>query len=211
VKIRILASAALALFVAVGLWLLSSPPRERSESAPRLRGGVNGLDARGFSALDWAARNGRTDAIRELVREGADPNLRDDGPNRWPPLLHAVHKGQLASVRSLVTAGADVNGDNPRGLTPLMLACAQGEAEIVDELLADGADPRRSQLGGETALMYAMTEGDRRVIGSLLRKAPDLRLGDSWKESFARFLARLRGQSDVLARLDHLQMAEGRR
>src|SRR3954451_1685341 len=38
-------------------------------------------DAHGFTALDWAARNGQTGAIRELVRAGADPDGRDHGPN----------------------------------------------------------------------------------------------------------------------------------
>ncbi len=84
-----------------------------------------------------------------------------------------------------------------------MLACAQGEPEIVDTLLAAGADPHATQRGRETALTYAMTAGDRRVIESLLRKAPDLRLTDSWEGGVARVLARLRGQSDILARLRH--------
>ncbi len=40
------------------------------------------------------------------------------------------------------------------------------------------------------------------MIESLLRKAPDLRLTDSWEGAFARVLARLRGQRDILKRLN---------
>jgi ankyrin repeat protein len=221
VKIRILASIALALAIltAVGLWTLASLlPRPRPEGPVEVAvasGSVGALrrelavhpadieDSHGFTALDWAARTGRTDAIRTLIQAGANPEGRDHGPNGWTPLLHAVHKGQLGSVRALIAAGADVNGANPRGITPLMLACSQGEEEIVDELLADGADPYLRQRGNETALTYAMTDGNEKVIRALLRKAPDLRLTASWKGHLARLLARVRGQSDILAQLDH--------
>ena len=222
-KIRILASIALALAVlaAAALWTLTTllprmrpkTPLERAAVAAspeelrrevRVMGGANAMDARGFTPLDWAARTGRTDVIAELVREGADPDLRDDGPNGWAPLHHAVHKGQLAAVRALLAAGAYVDPAATRsnGITPLMLACAQGEPEIVDTLLAAGADPHVKQRGEETALTYAMTTGNRRVIQALLQKAPGLRLTDSWEGGLARILARMRGQSDILARLD---------
>jgi hypothetical protein len=225
-KIRALASIALALAIlaAAGLWTLTSLlPRPRPEgpveravaggSAEELRRAlevhpVDLEDSHGFTALDWAARTGRVDAIRELIRAGADPDGRDHGPNNWTPLLHAIHKGELGSVRALIAAGADVNGANPRGITPLMLACSQGEAEIVDELLAAGADPYLRQRGNETALTYAMTDGNEKVIKALLRKAPDLRLTASWKGHLAWLLARVRGQSDILAQLDHPR-AEG--
>ncbi|MEA2195809.1 MAG: uncharacterized protein QOG42_2523 [Solirubrobacteraceae bacterium] len=225
-KIRTLASIALALAIlaAAGLWTLTSfLPRPRPEgpveravaggSAEELRRAleihpVDLEDSHGFTALDWAARTGRTEALRALIRAGANPEGRDHGPNGWTPLLHAIHKGELGSVRALVAAGADVNGANRRGITPLMLACSQGEEEIVDELLADGADPYLRQRGNETALTYAMTDGNEKVIKALLRKAPDLRLTASWHGHLARLLARVRGQSDILAQLDHPR-AEG--
>jgi ankyrin repeat protein len=225
-KIRILASIALALAVlaAGAFWTLTTVlPRAHPESplekvaasgSPeelrreiRLMGGLNALSGRGFTPLDWAARNGRTEVIRELVHQGADPDLRDEGPNGWAPLHHAVHKGQLEAVHTLIAAGAQIDaGASRTGITPLMLACAQGEPEIVDALLAAGADPHVKQRGEETALTYAITSGNRRVLEALLRKAPDLRLTDSWTDSLkgrlARILARMRGQSDILDRLD---------
>jgi ankyrin repeat protein len=223
VKIRILASIALALAVlaAGAFWALTTLlPRARPESPlekaasagsleelrreVRLMGGLNATDGHGFTALDWAARTGQAEVIRELVREGADPDLRDEGPNGWAPLHHAVHKGQLGAVRALIAAGAQVDAGASRshGITPLMLACAQGEPRIVDALLAAGADPHATQGGQETVLTYAMTSGNRRVIQALLHRAPDLRLSHSWKGTVARLLARMRGQSDILAQLN---------
>jgi hypothetical protein len=219
-RVLLWGTLALAMTAAVGLWSLSVlRPRPRPEGAVEkaLAGGsVDELrrvlavhpadveDAYGFTPLDWAARNGQTDAIRELVRAGADPDGRDHGPNGWTPLEHAVHKGQLGAVRALIAAGAHVDaGSSRKGLTPLMLAAAQGEGEIVDALLAAGADPHAEQAGEETTLTYAMTSGNRRVILALLRTAPDLRLSHSWKGRVARLLARVRGQSDILAMLRH--------
>jgi ankyrin repeat protein len=220
VRYRILISIALALVVlaSAGLWTLSllpkaepATPLERAaasgsslELRRELRTGrpVDVKDPAGFTALDWAARTGRTDAIAELVRAGADPDLRDSGPNGWTPLLHAVHKGQLEAVRALIAAEARVDAAAPNGLTPLMLAASQSLPEIVDALLAAGADPRLETKDGETALTFAVMGGDERVVRSLLREAPDLKLSRTWEGLAARAFARVRGKSEVLALLD---------
>jgi hypothetical protein len=136
-----------------------------------------------------------------MVHAGVDPNQQDSGPNGWPPLMHAVHKNQLESVRALLAAGAEPDFANPAGLTPLMLAAAQGEGAIVEELLASGADPRLKQPGGETALTYAATTADARCVRALLARAPDLRLGNTWEDWLAPKIARLRGRREVLALL----------
>jgi hypothetical protein len=218
---------ALAMMAVTGIWALKVlRPRPQPEGAVEQAvagGSVDELrralaahpadaeDAHGFTPLDWAARTGRTDAIRELIRAGADPDGQDHGPNGWTPLEHAVHKGELGAIRALLAAGARVDAPSSgKGLTPLMLAAAQGEPAIVDTLLAAGADPHAVQAGGESALTYAMTTGNRRVILALLRKAPDLRLADSWEGHLARLLAHVRGQGDLLALLDRPGMEASR-
>jgi len=95
VKIRILVSVALALAVlaAAGLWALKTLlPRARPEgpleeavaggSTEELRRELavhpaDLEDRHGFTALDWAARTGKTASIHELVHAGANPNGRD--------------------------------------------------------------------------------------------------------------------------------------
>ena len=229
-KIQTLATpAAIALvaatLAAAGLWTVTSLlPRTHPEgpveqavasgSPDELRRAlalhpVDAEDSHGFTVLDGAARAGRTEAIRQLVRAGADPDGRDHGPNGWVPLEHAVHKGQLGSVHALLAAGADPDGRSDNGLTPLMLAAAQSEPEIVEALLAAGADPRLAQENGQTALTCAVTSGDERVIRALLRRAPELRLERSWRGRVARLLAHLRGQSRLLAELQHPRVASG--
>jgi ankyrin repeat protein len=225
---RVLAFLALglAMLAAVGLWILSSRPRPKpstplavaaaSGSREELRRelalhpGIQGSE--GLGALIWASRTGRADSIAELVHAGVDPNQQDSGPNGWTPLVHAIHKNQLESVRALLSAGAEPDLASPKGLTPLMLAAAQGEGEIVEELLASGADPRLKQPGGETALTHAVVAADARCVKALLGRAPDLRLGDTWEDWLAPKVARLRGRTEVVALLKHAGDAgEGRR
>jgi hypothetical protein len=218
--IRIVLGSALALAVlaAGGLWTLTSLlPRPHPEgrleqavaggSAEELRHALavhpaDAEDAHGFTALDWAARTGRTEAIRELIRAGADPDGRDHGPNGWTPLLHAVHKGQPGSVRALIAAGADPNVRSGNRLTPLMLAAAQGEPEIVEELLKAGADPRLRGPVRWTALEQAVANGHPGVVDALLRKDPGLRLGHGPRAWAIRTMAWVQGHSEVLDRID---------
>jgi ankyrin repeat protein len=212
---------ALAILAMSGLWTLSLLPRAKPEAPPAVVAGsleglrgtlslgeeMDGKDTRGFTALDWAARAGQTEAIAELTRAGADPDFRDSGPNGWTPLLHAVHKNQLGSVRALIAAGAGPNERGENGLTPLMLAAAQGEPEIVEELLKAGANPRLRGPLRWTALEQAVTGGNPRVVEALMRKDPGLSLGHGPRGWTLRTLARLAGHSEALKRIDR---GEGR-
>jgi len=171
-----------------------------------LRQGVNGKDPHGFTALDWAARTGRPDAIAELVQAGADVELHDSGPNGWTPLLHAVHKGQLGSVRALLAAGADVDGRGDNGITPLMQASAQGEPEIVEELLNAGANPRLRGPIGWTPLEQAVANGHTEVIDALLRKDPSLRLGNGPRGFAIRAFAWVQGHTKAIERADRKEL-----
>lgn len=215
----------LAVLAVAGFWTLTKLPRAHPETplaaaaaqgSPeelrrelRLREDVNAEDSRGFTALDWAARTGRTDAIAELARK-ADLELHDSGPNGWTALLHAVHKNQLGSVRALLAAGAEPDGRGDNGLTPLMLASAQGEPEIVEELLRAGANPRLRGPIGWTSLEQAVANGHTRVVDALLRKDPGLRLGNSPRVWAVRVLAWAQGNSELLDRVDRGREAAGR-
>lgn len=197
-RYRILGSIALGIFllVVVGVWGVRQGMPPGAPEAPSAA-----ADDPVFPPLVMAARSGEVEAIGELIRAGADPNLMDSGRNEWTPLLHAVHKNQVESVRTLIAAGADVNRPAPNGLIPLSLAATQGEAEIVEELLAAGADPRSRDSHGWTVLQRALGSGNPRVVEALLRKDPDLRLGNGPRDWMARGIARLQGDSDILARL----------
>ena len=108
------------------------------------------------TTLAFAARAGDGPQIRQLVKDGADPNAPSGG-NGWTPLMHAIHKHQNASVTALLDVGADPNRADAQDVTPLMMAAGYGYDDTVRLLLGRGADPRVRRTNGETALDWAMS------------------------------------------------------
>src|SRR5262249_49310577 len=67
-------------------------------------------------------------------------------------LAKAAREGNLAQVRSLLDAGADVN-TRQQGTTVLIHAVSSGRPEVALELIARGADIHARDVGGHDALM----------------------------------------------------------
>jgi ankyrin repeat protein len=109
-----------------------------------------------LSPLANAAREGNAKAIGDLCARGADPNA-PSGDNGWTPLLHAVHKNQLDSVRALLGAGANPDLGSRSGMTPLMMAAGYGNQPMVGMLLRGGARADVRDHDGAVALDYALT------------------------------------------------------
>jgi len=147
---------------------------------------VNEPAGHGITPLVSAARAGAVNAIPVLISLGADPNLRC-GVNEWTPLMHAIHKHQLAAGRALLEGGADVNGRGDGGENALMMAAGYGYTDFVNLLLDHNADARARTPKGMNALDLAFTgvmDIDRFTAGdcqastikTLIERAPDLKL-----------------------------------
>lgn len=76
--------------------------------------------------------------MQELLRGGADPNLRDFSSYGWTPLIHATVLDCTNMIRVLVDAGGDVNAPAADGSRPLHFV---DHAEVARCLLDAGADP----------------------------------------------------------------------
>ncbi len=92
----------------------------------------------GHTALMQAALDGNTEGVRELIRQGADINRRDD--NGRTALMFAVVNRHYETMKVLLEHGADVNAKSSKGGTALMGAAMAGELSMVQALLDKGAD-----------------------------------------------------------------------
>ncbi|MDP7048639.1 MAG: ankyrin repeat domain-containing protein [Verrucomicrobiota bacterium] len=117
---------------------------------------VNAQDGGGRSPLDHARENLWSETADLLLSNGAKP-----GPK--PTLHHAALSGDLAKVRRLVAAGADLAKRDgwhlpPRNWTPLHYAAAGGDVAVVDTLIRAGADPRAIDYSGWTPMVAALAK-----------------------------------------------------
>jgi ankyrin repeat protein len=128
---------------------------------------VNGREPDGTTPLHWAARVDDLEAVRLLLRAGANAQAA----NRYgvTPLALAAVNGNAAVVDALIKAGADVNATLPEGETVLMTASRTGKPESLALLLGRGAEVNvQENWLGETALMWAAAENHAEAVKLLL-------------------------------------------
>jgi ankyrin repeat protein len=109
-----------------------------------------------------AITRGDVDAVREMLRRGADVNAR----NRYGQtgLMLAAHAGHREVVEVLVRHGADLDVTAKFGLSALMLAVVSGHSEIARLLARAGSDLSLRGSGapgfsGKTARDLALARG----------------------------------------------------
>jgi ankyrin repeat protein len=88
----------------------------------------------------------------------ADVNKR--GVDGSTPLQWAVYENDVAEVRRLLKAGANVSLANNYGATPMGLAAEVGNAEIIKLLLDAGANVESPNADGQTALLAVSRTGN---------------------------------------------------
>ena len=112
--------------------------------------------------LHEAASNGDADAVRTLVKAGADIDARNgDGQT---PLFLAAYFGHADTVRALAAAGADIQARNGVGETPLHAAALVGHAPAV-----------RGRPGGVTVSIGSITVNGQSINGNGNDKAEAVR------------------------------------
>jgi uncharacterized protein len=138
---------------------------------------VHAQAARGDGAqapsVTEAARRGDSQAVRALLKQGADVNAAEgDGTTA----LHwAARAGDAELVQMLIYAGANVKAATRLGAyTPLMMAAQAGHPAAVAALIAGGSDLKATSTTGTTALMFAAQSGDTRTVTMLIEGGSDV-------------------------------------
>ncbi|MFD4317502.1 ankyrin repeat domain-containing protein [Streptomyces sp. NPDC058548] len=125
-----------------------------------------------MSTLFDAIRDGDEDGAVQALRDGADPEGREDEET---PLYRAAVGNEAGIVRVLLAAGADPGRGSGEegGDLPLCGAAVGGHTEVVRALLAAGAAPDQEEAYGFTALAWALRLGHADTARLLLEYGAD--------------------------------------
>lgn len=121
-----------------------------------------------------AARDGDIEAVRALVRAGADVNAaQGDG---MTALHWAAERGSVELAEVLLHAGANVDaGTRIGGYTPLHIAAKEARGDVALLLLRSGSDPGATTTNsGVTPLHLAAQSGSTVVLQALLDAGADV-------------------------------------
>lgn len=127
----------------------------------------------GGTALIAASREGAGDAMKWLLRHGAEVDVRDGRGST--ALLVALMSGNSAGARVLLDAGANPNATNLDGYSPLSFAQSHGvSAPLLTELLARAGGVVAEQ-GADTPsavdnsdIVFAVNAGDVDAVRQLI-------------------------------------------
>ncbi|MCC6367401.1 MAG: ankyrin repeat domain-containing protein [Bryobacterales bacterium] len=132
-------------------------------------------DSRGNTPLMHAAAVGTIDAMRLLMKAGADVNARN-GLDATALVWCATNPEK---AKLLIEAGAAINVKTKLGRTPLMMAAGSaGSAATVKLMLDKGADAAAVDGRGNTALLDAAAANETESLRLLADHKCDLNAGD---------------------------------
>ena len=113
------------------------------------------------AVLIEAIKNENVEAVRELLKEGADANARE---NKKSALKIAIDLDNTGIAGLLVDAGAENEG------AALIEAIQSEDVKAVQELLKIGADPNAREIEEfKTALIVAIEAGSPEIVGLLIK------------------------------------------
>jgi ankyrin repeat protein len=104
-----------------------------------------------------------------------------------------VNKGDMVSLRFLLSQGIRPDGRDKGGYDPFYRAVRAGRRDIALWFLEQGYPPNRYYHHHRTALMVAVEEREREVIATLLARGADPKARDDWGESVLSRAARYEG------------------
>ena len=151
----------------------------------------------GAAAFVEAAMNGNRDAVRALLKDGADVNTTQaDG---MTALHWAAQKGDVELAKVLLYASANLKATTRiGGYTPLLIASKNGDAAMIETLTTAGADANTSTMNGTTPLMLASAAGKAAAVKALIDHGANVNAKENVKGETALTFAAALGRADVI-------------
>ena len=130
--------------------------------------------------LHDAARSGNAESVQLYLDQGADPNRKDKGPDRFTALHVATQHGQIEVARLLLDNRAKVNAPSAKKWTALHLAAKYGRVEIARLLLDSRAKVNARTAKDSTALHIAAQYGQVEIARLLLDNSAKVQAWGEW-------------------------------
>ena len=126
----------------------------------------------GANVLHYASAAGDLNRVKELVKQGADINVKDN--HKRTALHYAALFGNLELVQWLVKQGADVKAKSIFGETALHYAACNDNMELVEWLVNQGLDVKAKDNDGRTVLHDAAGCGNLKLVQWLVECGADV-------------------------------------
>ncbi len=95
---------------------------------------INAKNSKGYTALMLAVLNNRLEAMKILLKNGADTEVYIDKFNRTTALHIAASKGYTKAFFTLLDHGANINSKDNMGKTPFYFAVKNNKINIVKKI-----------------------------------------------------------------------------
>jgi len=170
--------------VGISTALMGIVSKRRSPTMSLIGLVLNPLVAMAFAIFLWwptsatllaAAENGNAEGVEQALAMGVDVNapaiIRDREQKQFvgSPLIGAAMNGQLATVTTLMSRGANVDASDSLKRTALFHAAKQGYGDVATMLLRQGADPNLSP-DSKGPLYFAVEAGNGPLAELMLER-----------------------------------------
>ena len=133
---------------------------------------VDSRDATGRTPLMNAALYVKFQAVKKLIKRGADPSLVDNGG--WNSLHFAAEGGDTDIIDLIHTHLLNIESKTGEGYTPLMIAAYSGKLNAVEWFLEKGATVNCVDNTEWNTLHYAAQGGDTDIISLIHIHLPNI-------------------------------------
>lgn len=169
--------------------ILSAGDPEKARLLIQAGADVNAQSAAGRTALHVAASvAGGSEVVKMLLDKGARVDIRDNvepmpllftGGGKSTPLAEAGRTGDLASIKMLAAAGADINARSPQKVSALSEAVFYGRRDVTKWLLENGASVHDPVTALQVPILgLAAVRGDAAIVRMLIAKGADVNARD---------------------------------
>ena len=158
---------------------------------------VNAVNKSNQTSLILACVKGSNDAIKVLLKAGADLKIADaDGDT----CIHHAARNDCCTqvIKSIITDGVDVNATNKYNETALLIACKEGKTDVIHILINARADPNIPDDKGATCIHHAVRKGcSKDALEAIVHLCTNVNATDKNNET-ALMIACKRGNKDAM-------------